>query len=70
MKSLTWKSIFATLNPSPLLEAIAAFAEELSTSDRRPARNNSALVRKNNHVTACNTFRRVRPKGSRLNRFI
>jgi hypothetical protein len=31
MKTLTWKSMLATLNPSPIFEAVAAFAEELAT---------------------------------------
>ena len=35
MKTLTWKSIFAALNPSPLFEAVAAFAEGLATRDRQ-----------------------------------
>jgi len=35
MKTLTWKSMLATLNPSPLFEAVAAFAEELATRDRK-----------------------------------
>ena len=35
MKTLTWKTIFAALNPSPLFEAIAALAEELATRDRQ-----------------------------------
>jgi hypothetical protein len=35
VKTLTWKSMLAALNPSPLFEAIAAFAEELATRDRQ-----------------------------------
>ena len=35
MKTLTWKSMLAALNPSPLFEAVAAFAEELATRDRQ-----------------------------------
>jgi hypothetical protein len=35
MKTLTWKSMFAALNPSPLFEAVAAFAEALATQDRQ-----------------------------------
>jgi hypothetical protein len=35
MKTLTWKTILATLNPSPLFEAVAAFAEERATRDRQ-----------------------------------
>jgi hypothetical protein len=30
MKALTWKAVFASLNPSPVFEAVAAFAEELA----------------------------------------
>ena len=37
MNTLTWKSIIAALNPSPLFEAVAAFAEELATRDRQPS---------------------------------
>jgi hypothetical protein len=35
MKTLTWKTILAALNPSPLFEAVAAFAEERATKDRQ-----------------------------------
>ena len=35
MRTLTWKSVLATLNPSPIFEAVAAFAEELATTDRQ-----------------------------------
>jgi hypothetical protein len=41
MKTLTWKSMLAALNPSPLFEAVAAFAEELATSDRQNCPNQS-----------------------------
>ena len=34
MKTLSWKSMLASLNPSPLFEAVAAFAEALATKDR------------------------------------
>ncbi len=30
MKSLTWKSIFASMNPSPVFEAVAMFGEGLA----------------------------------------
>ena len=32
MKSLTWKEVFASLNPSPVFEVIAIFAEGLATN--------------------------------------
>ena len=35
MKTLTWKWVLAALNPSPLFEAVAAFAEGLATRDRQ-----------------------------------
>ena len=35
MKILTWKTILAALNPSPLFEAVAAFAEERATRYRQ-----------------------------------
>lgn len=41
MTTLTWKSMFAALNPSPLFEAIAAFAEDLATRDRQICPNQS-----------------------------
>ena len=30
MKALMWKAVFATLNPSPVFEAVAIFGEELA----------------------------------------
>ena len=41
METLTWKSMLAALNPSPLFEAVAAFAEELATRDRQICPNQS-----------------------------
>jgi len=54
MKALTWKSMLAALNPSPLFEAVAAFAEERATRDKRPDRNKFSVMRRNNCVTTCN----------------
>ena len=34
MKIHTWEAMAATLNPSPLFEAVAAFAKELAIQDR------------------------------------
>lgn len=42
MKTLTWKSMLAALNPSPLFEAVAAFAEELATRDSQICSKQSA----------------------------
>ena len=36
VNALTWKSMLAALNPSPLFEAVAAVAEEWATRDKRP----------------------------------
>jgi hypothetical protein len=33
MKTLTWKKVFASLNPSPIFEAVAMLAEELAFED-------------------------------------
>jgi hypothetical protein len=33
MKGLAWKVAFATLNPSPIFEAVAMFAETLPMKD-------------------------------------
>ena len=41
MKTLTWKSMLAALNPSPLFEAVAAFAEGLATRDKQICPNQS-----------------------------
>jgi hypothetical protein len=41
MKTLTWKSMLAALNPSLLFEAVAAFAEDLATKDRQICPNQS-----------------------------
>jgi hypothetical protein len=30
MKALTWKEVFASMNPSPVFEALAIFAEDLA----------------------------------------
>lgn len=30
MKALTWKAVFATLNPSPIFEVVATFGEGLA----------------------------------------
>jgi hypothetical protein len=30
MKALTWKAVFASMNPSPIFEAVAMFAEALA----------------------------------------
>lgn len=33
MKALTWKEVFASLNPSPIFEAVAMLAEDLAIKD-------------------------------------
>jgi hypothetical protein len=33
MKALTWKAVFASLNPSPVFEVVATLAEELTKGD-------------------------------------
>jgi hypothetical protein len=33
MKTLTWKEMFASLNPSPIFEGVAMLAEELAFKD-------------------------------------
>jgi hypothetical protein len=33
MKGLVWKVVFAALNPSPIFEAVAMFAEKLPMKD-------------------------------------
>jgi hypothetical protein len=33
MKALAWKAAFAALNPSPIFEAVAMFAEKLPMKD-------------------------------------
>ena len=33
MSALTWKAVFASLNPSPVFEVVAAFAEGLAMDD-------------------------------------
>jgi hypothetical protein len=48
MKALTWKAVFASMNPSPLFEAVAMFGEGLaldgaddSALPKRPANERS-----------------------------
>ena len=36
MKALSWKSVFATLNPSPVFEAVGMLAEEFAMKGERP----------------------------------
>ena len=33
MKALTWKEVFASMNPSPVFEALAMLAEDLAIKD-------------------------------------
>lgn len=33
MKALTWKALFASMNPSPVFEAVAMFGEALAIND-------------------------------------
>ena len=52
MRTLTWKAVIKTLNPSPVFEAVAMFAEELATNDSRFGQNKSAITRRrDDHVT-------------------
>jgi hypothetical protein len=40
IKSLTWKAVFASLNPSPVFEVVAMLAERLATNgDESRSRN-------------------------------
>ena len=39
MNALTWKAVFASLNPSPVFEAIAMFGEALAINDNESCSN-------------------------------
>jgi hypothetical protein len=52
MKALKWKAALATLNPSPVFEAVGRFAEELAMNRHGLDRNKSALNEREKHVTA------------------
>ena len=52
MEALTWKAVLATLNPSPVFEAVARFGEELAMNRNGLDRNKSALTERKEHVTA------------------
>jgi hypothetical protein len=47
MKALTWKAVFATLNPSPVFEVVAIFGEELAINGNGldPNKTRTAVVR-------------------------
>ena len=53
MKALTWKNLFATLNPSPVFEAVAIFAEGLAMN------SDAAQPMK---IAAANAFAHAKPK--------
>jgi hypothetical protein len=58
MKTLTWKALFATLNPSPVFEAVAMLAEELAMTGKGRDRNKSIPNKGDEHVTATSANRR------------
>jgi hypothetical protein len=55
METHTLKTVFATLNPSPLFEALAIFGEELAISAKRPDRKKSALIQRTDYVPSTDT---------------
>jgi hypothetical protein len=55
MRTPTWKAVIRTLNPSPVFEAVAMFAEELATNDSRLGQNKSAIAKRDDHVTEINS---------------
>ena len=50
MKALMWKAVLATLNPSPVFEAVATFAEEFVINGNDLAENKFAQ-----EVRACHS---------------
>jgi hypothetical protein len=52
MKALTKKAVIATLNLSPVFEAVALLAEELAANDNAPDQNEAALIGRKHNVTA------------------
>jgi hypothetical protein len=55
MKALTWKAMLASLNPSPVFEALAGIAEELAMNGNGLDRNKSALTGREEYVPATST---------------
>jgi hypothetical protein len=51
MKALTWKAVLATLNPSPVFEAVATFSEELTMTCKGRDRNKFTPDERDEHVT-------------------
>jgi hypothetical protein len=55
MKALISKTIFATLNPSPLFKAAATLQQKLAKNGDGLQRNKSVLTRRDENVAAAST---------------